>query len=322
MYNISVIVPVYNAEKWIDNMIYSLINQTIFEKLEIILIDDGSTDNSLDKIKKFEKKYQNIVVFSKKNGGVSSARNLGIEKSSSKFICFIDSDDYVDSNYFEKLYRYHSFDVVATGFIAEYSNGEKVKKCKNNEFKLNSNIDIIKNFILGKVETNCTDKLFNRDIINDLRFNEKLTHGEDKLFVYEYLKKCSSYYELPFAGYHYNIHNESAVRRKFNPNVFRVLDLMNFIGKDVEVNYPELYNFFTSCLIDTKCRIVSELYYFKVTSSYKDILNDLEKDIKKYSIINKYKYSNRKHFFAFILLRINPKVYLFVKNKLKMQYKG
>ena len=98
--NVTVIVPVYNVEKFIDKCVQSVIDQTMTD-IEVILVDDGSTDNSLARCREWANKDSRVKVYHQENQGVSVARNLGIEKSAGKYIAFIDSDDWIDPNYLE-----------------------------------------------------------------------------------------------------------------------------------------------------------------------------------------------------------------------------
>ena len=102
MEKVSIIIPVYNAYTVIDKCIQSIINQT-YKNIEIILINDGSKDKSIEKLNYYEKKYKNIKIINKKNEGVSKTRNLGIKKATGKYIMFIDNDDYIDNTYVETL---------------------------------------------------------------------------------------------------------------------------------------------------------------------------------------------------------------------------
>lgn len=104
MVKISVIVPVYNSGKYLDMCIDSLVNQTI-KSYEIIIINDGSTDNSLDIINKYKKNNSMIKVISTKNNGIGTARNIGLNNSSGKYVAFVDSDDYVACDFLEKVYK-------------------------------------------------------------------------------------------------------------------------------------------------------------------------------------------------------------------------
>ena len=101
---ISVIVPVYNVEKFLDKCISSIVNQT-YKNLEIILIDDGSTDESVQICDKWQEKDNRVRLTHKENTGVSDTRNIGLEKTTGEYICFVDSDDYIEPDYIENLYK-------------------------------------------------------------------------------------------------------------------------------------------------------------------------------------------------------------------------
>lgn len=120
MIKLSVIVPVYNTEKYLRKCLNSLVNQTLSD-IEIIVVNDGSTDNSKEIIDEYEKKYDNLKGYHLKNGGVSKARNYGIKKAKGKYITFLDSDDYVDHDLYEKMYeKSKGNDIVECDFIWEY----------------------------------------------------------------------------------------------------------------------------------------------------------------------------------------------------------
>ena len=123
---ISVVVPVYNVEKYIDKCINSIINQT-YKNLEIILVDDGSPDNCGNICDEYAKKDNRIIVIHKENGGLSDARNTGIEVSKGKYITFIDSDDYISDNYVSFLYNLiieYKADISIGKHYVLYENGE------------------------------------------------------------------------------------------------------------------------------------------------------------------------------------------------------
>ena len=119
---VSIIVPVYNVESYLDKCLNSLVNQTL-KDIEIIVINDGSTDNSQKIIDKYSKKYKNIINITKENGGVSEARNLGLEKASGEYIGFLDSDDWIEPDMYELMYqkaKTENFDIVACDTQAIY----------------------------------------------------------------------------------------------------------------------------------------------------------------------------------------------------------
>ena len=119
---VSIIVPIYNTEEYIDKCVESIINQT-YKEIEIILIDDGSTDNSPILCDKWEEKDKRIHVIHLKNGGVSRARNIGLKNANGKYISFIDSDDYVESNFIEVMieeFMKEKADIVISKFCKVY----------------------------------------------------------------------------------------------------------------------------------------------------------------------------------------------------------
>ena len=132
MIKISVIVPVYNTEKYLPKCLDSLVNQTL-KDIEIIIVNDGSPDNSQKIIDDYVKKYKNIKAFEKKNGGLSDARNYGIKKASGEYIAFLDSDDYVTVDMYEKMYKKaisQHFDMVVCDLNYVYN--DKVVKAYSN----------------------------------------------------------------------------------------------------------------------------------------------------------------------------------------------
>ena len=119
MIKISIIVPIFNVENYIERCLNSLINQTLKE-IEIICINDGSTDNSLNILQKYQKKDCRITIINHENRGIGYVRNEGVKNAKGEFLGFVDPDDWVDLNYFEKLYaaaKRHDADIAVSGFI-------------------------------------------------------------------------------------------------------------------------------------------------------------------------------------------------------------
>lgn len=205
---ISIIVPVYNSEKYIEKCINSLINQT-YENLEIIIINDGSKDKSLEKIRKIAKMEQRIKVVSKENSGVSSTRNKGIELSNGKYIIFIDSDDYVEPNFVEVLHKNlieNDVDLVSCAYYLETGNKLEPRyiKEKNNILNRNELYSSTINFESGITQSPC-NKIFKANIIkkNNLCFPISIKVGEDMLFNIEYISFCEKGFFVNDILYHY-----------------------------------------------------------------------------------------------------------------------
>lgn len=186
---ISIIVPVYNAEKTLDRCVNSLIEQS-YLNIEIILVDDGSGDSSLNLCKEYARKDCRIKVLSKENGGVSSARNAGLELAGGEFIMFCDSDDWVEPEWCDKLRsRYESGHFVMCGQYIEgeqpfyahevYAEKAESRVARTDFYKLKM-----------KMFNTLWNKIFLRKVIesNQIRFDDKITNGEDLLFNVSYLK--------------------------------------------------------------------------------------------------------------------------------------
>ena len=128
MTKISIIVPIYNVEKYLKRSLDSLVNQTL-KDIEIILVDDGSTDNSHKIAEGYKKNYSNVLLVTKENGGLSDARNFGLQYASGEYIAFVDSDDYVESQMFERMYNLSENGqkkIIESNFLWEFPD-KKVK---------------------------------------------------------------------------------------------------------------------------------------------------------------------------------------------------
>lgn len=214
---VSVIVPVYNVEKYLEKCVNSIINQT-YKNLELILVDDGSKDNSSKICDELAKKDKRIIVIHQENQGVSSARNTGLDICKGSFVTFIDSDDYIEKEYLsimiEKLYK-NNADLVICGYNQIMSlNIEKHTVGFDTEI---SQKDFTKGLLTQKGYGMNACKLYKREIIGNIRFDKELTVGEDTYFILNIsknLKKCLCITEIL---YNYNVNSESIVR-KYNKN--------------------------------------------------------------------------------------------------------
>lgn len=213
---ISVIIPVYNAEKYLEKCLKNVINQT-YKNIEIILINDGSIDNSGIICDEYKNKDNRIKVFHTKNNGVSAARNLGIENSKGDYIIFIDADDYIELNAFEEiLTKNNNYDFITFSY---YKLMKDDKICYDNRNKieiLKKEEALIKIMDDRYFQGFACNKLFKRSIIieNKLYFDENIKINEDLLFCVNFLEKSSAiaYYSKPL--YYYRQLTTSAIHSK------------------------------------------------------------------------------------------------------------
>lgn len=246
---ISIIVPVYNCERYLEECIDSLLNQK-YNNYEIILIDDGSTDNSKKICEKYAKKNQNIKFYSKKNGGVSNTRNYGIDKSTGDFICFVDSDDIVTSNFLiDFIENIKDSDTVMCS-MKKFNNNDIPNRCvRNNETKKNVGEELF-DFIFNNYSGYVTNKMYKREIIlnNKIRFNEKIYMTEDLLFNIDYALCSKSNVSISNENYFYRYFSDSASKRINNTKWFTILDSYEMFLNNQEIvkisKYPVLlYNY-------------------------------------------------------------------------------
>ena len=208
---ISIIVPVFNVEKYISMCIDSILTQT-FNDFELLLINDGSSDSSGEICDDFARKDNRIRVFHKPNGGAGSARNLGLEKATGEWVTFIDADDWVSSNFIENLYKPifsdNTIDFVQAG-CTNYVNNEIGEVEQVYDFYLSDNPVYVFNHFRGLT----VSKLFRLNNIirtNNLKFDEQMHTTEDMAFTLDYILHIAKYCFIPEVGYYYR-HNPNSL---------------------------------------------------------------------------------------------------------------
>lgn len=220
---ISVIVPIYNAQEYLDECIQSIIYQS-YKELEILLIDDGSTDNSPQICEKYSAEDSRVIYVRKQNGGVSSSRNLGLDMAQGEYVVFVDADDYLEKDIVQ-----HAFNVMEQDsselvvWNAIEVNGDKLKCCKpiskqpGNKEEIYASLisNYHDKFYMGDYIRAVWGKMLRLDVIknNNIKFDEQLYIGEDAIFLIQYLSHINRINNMNEYGYFYRILSSSAVRR-------------------------------------------------------------------------------------------------------------
>ena len=240
---ISVIVPVYNVEKFLDKCISSIVNQT-YKNLEIILIDDGSTDESVQICDKWQEKDNRVRLTHKENTGVSDTRNIGLEKTTGEYICFVDSDDYIEPDYIENLYKSlteNNADIASCGHIAEaYSNS--VILFSNSNFVADTEETLKRLFLRNDVFPVLWGKLYKKELFDGIRFPDGKIH-EDIATVYKVLAKSKITTHIDKAGYHYIQRHGSIMHKEFSKERLIVIDFLEELLEFIEKEYPNLMEY-------------------------------------------------------------------------------
>ena len=231
MKKVSIIVPVYNVEKYLAKCLDSLVNQTL-EDVEIIVVDDGSKDNSQQIIDEFQTKYPDkIKSFVKKNGGLSDARNFGLDRARGEYIGFVDSDDYVTAEMFEEMYslaQKYDAEMVICNLQKVDENGKILQKLTQVP-NMPEKIDLAKNLsVFSDLGYFACNKLFRRELFENKRF-KKGVHFEDIQLVPQLLLSCKTLAQTQNYHYQYLERQDSITKT----HTEKGLDLLKAV-KDVE----------------------------------------------------------------------------------------
>ena len=309
MPKVSIIVPIYNVEKYLERCIGSLIGQTL-DDIQIILVNDGSTDNSGEIAKEYAIKYQDKIIYlEKENGGLSDARNYGLPYATGEYIAFLDSDDYIDKEAYKAMYdkvKQENADYIECDFIWEYPN--KIKEDKRIEYKN-------KKEMLAFVRVVAWNKLIKREVIeeNNLGFPKGLRY-EDVEFTYKLIPHLNkvSYIDQCFIHYTQRENSIANVQNARTAEIFTILDdVINYYKEnefykeyedELEYNYAR-YLLCSSlkriCKIqdkETRTRLINETWN-KLNSEFPNwkknkILNSVNIGKNKYMrTINKFTYT-------------------------------
>lgn len=264
---ISVIVPVYNPGIHLKRCLDSIVGQT-WENLQIILIDDGSTDNSLDICRSYAEKDSRIKVLTQKNAGVSAARNRGLREACGDYYSIIDSDDYLEPDAYEylmELMHTHSCDAVNYEHYITYPNREILHRLPDENYGLMDREQTMYQLVYHVAFA--WNKLYSKKIINGLTFNEGIARGEDSLFALAALNRADKVWFDKRPLLHYVQSEQSAVRGKFRPSQLTALKLYDENYPFFSQHYPELLDKWLSRMGE----LLISLYY------------DMESDREDYS---------------------------------------
>lgn len=297
---VSVIIPVYNAEKYIKKSLSSIINQSL-EEIEIIIVNDGSTDRSIEIAKKICKSDKRVKIIEQQNSGVASARNLGINQSKGEYISFIDSDDWIENDMLEQLYINairNKCDVIQCRY-------KKLSSQIDNDIiydKVLSNNEIERylkdNLIIGKLSTYSWDKIYKLDFIknNGIRF-KNVPMFEDWYFMIDVITYMKRYMFLNQSLYNYSVIEESLSRKYHDNFTDMVIDLQK-----EKFKYMKIWN-----------KSGKNYYKVAILNLYDDILRIINYEINnKISFKKKIKKLSENKFIESNLTIEN--IYFYLKN--------
>ena len=344
---ISIVVPIYNGENYIEDCVKSILVQT-YPEWELLLIDNASEDDTLDVCKEFASKDDRIqVIHQYRNMGVSVARNLGIEKARGEFITFIDVDDWVEEDYLERLLRIQmkkNADVVVCEYNKVYDKdrtvfeeqiqnkvdfvrkshgkhkdeqkGTEKKKCQTKSYNTKEYLE--KYFLRGN--THCWGVLFDREILFGVYFPKGITIGEDMLFLLEAAENAKTIVVTNYKGYNYYINEIGAMNKKFTPSYMDQITCWEKALEKISAGYPGLINRVESILVVSILLVVGKLSELDDEKRKEYI----EEEKRCYEIFKKYgekkeiqEFLPKGYKIKVLIYRYFPQIYLFLYGRLK-----
>ncbi len=312
---ISIIIPVYNVSKYLDKCLQSVVSQT-YSNIQIILVNDGSTDNSGEICERWKKKDNRIEVIHKKNGGLSNARNVGIEKAQGKYLMFVDSDDIISIDLCEMLHSYllgNSADLAICDTYHIFSNDsftfqkdDKVKMYCFNRNEAICNLWYQKSFL-----PSAWGKLYKKELFEQIRFTEGIIF-EDIDIMHEIFYLCNRIVYIDVKAYGYVHHENSITTKKYTQKDNVILDICDKINQFASDKDISLQNAAKSYNVTGALRV-----YLNApnTPEYKEAIEKAKRIIKKYGKdVLKDPNIRKKNKYALYL-------YLYLRPLLKIVYK-
>ena len=306
MTKVSVIVPVYNVEQYLEKCLNSLVNQD-FSDYEIIIVNDGSLDNSEKIINKYKKQYKFVKAYKKKNGGLSSARNYGLKYAKGEYISFIDSDDWVESNMLKEMYEKaisQNFDIVVSDIKYIYKDHDMIVTSKVDKDLLTKE-DIRKNMI-DFFPTAC-NKIFKKELFDKVKFKVGFLY-EDVEFMYRLFPHLNSIGVIKESYYNY-LQRENAITSTFDSRVLHYIDnwngLIEYYKNEGFYNYykKELEYCYVRYIYGTMVKNMLNFTDFNEVQNGVDLAIKNVKDNFKNYRLNKYFYKSIKGLYLVLFNR-------------------
>ena len=260
---ISVIIPVYNEERYLEELIFSLMDQS-FGQIEFLFIDDGSTDNSYEIINKYSKIDKRIRVISKENAGVSAARNAGLDVARGKYIGFVDSDDTIHPDMYSVLYNTaceFQGDIVSCAYYLDAGNSKKpiLSDYRGILEQKSAIVDVLDNKLLGMSVCN---KIFKADVLDNCRFSSKYAFNEDRLFLFQAVTNSNKIIIIDDILYNYRVNLDSTSHSSFT---CKKMDGI-FVAKEIECIVKDKYPEYSDLAYSSVVRVL----LFTLEMIYKD----------------------------------------------------
>ena len=314
----SIVVPVYNVEPYVKSCIESILNNKLDDKIEVIIVDDGSTDNSISRVKELIKDNKYFTVYKKSNGGLSSARNYGIQHAHGKWIWFIDSDDciskYAISYLINNIVEYNNSDI----FIFRYkmfSNDFEIKDIIPPQTVKKLNLpQAMKTLLNMEYASFAWNKIFKKKLFEDLEFPVGRNY-EDMSIMYKIYEKANNITLLPGILYYYRQRQASILHNNSVKNLRDAAIAHYEMYKFMKLNFPDLS---TQLEHDTVIRIISYFHRLQKKSidSHNELVHFIKYDVKINDYNTRYKIELQAIRHSYLVFKVIGKIGA-IKRKLK-----
>ncbi len=242
---VSIIVPIYAVERWLSVCVDSLVKQT-YSNLEIILVNDGSSDRCPEICEEWAKRDSRIRVVHKQNGGLASARNAGMDVMTGSLFTFVDSDDFLDQDAVQCMMDAlnDNADIVCVGSRKVFPNTERTEPDQYTPGEYERE-EALKHLLLwdGAVRSYAWGKLFRTELARDLRFIEEIKYGEDTPFVYKALSRARRICQLPTVKYNYLQRADSLVGATYTSKKLHAVKAAQIVSEQCKRDFPEMSDY-------------------------------------------------------------------------------
>ncbi|MBS4761791.1 glycosyltransferase [Carnobacteriaceae bacterium zg-ZUI252] len=312
---ITIVIPVFNSEKYLEQTLESIVKQTIFSDISVVLVNDGSTDNSLAICQTYADRFSNITVYTIENSGVSVARSYGLSKVKTAYVGFCDADDIIEATMYEKLLhdlQTYDVDIATTDMLYIDLDGKAIKKRPEQIIHLKNQKDCMVSFFTsGMMDNSLCNKLFKTEKCRDIHITNNLRIGEDMYFLFKVLQNSHSMLlNTTYTGYHYIFRQTSAMKSGFSDRFYDAVVVAQKMVDEVALEHQPLAQ---AKLVHEQCKLVHLMYTHQQThqKEYRTLLQA----IKRYPILKNKQLFDKNIFLSIMLMKIHPLLYAMVKKR-------
>lgn len=316
---LSIIVPIYNVENYIEHCVSSILNQS-YSDFEVIFVNDGSKDNSIHILEKILKKYTELKykIINKENAGLPQARKTGFDNSEGEYIAFIDSDDWIDIDFYSNCMKYvldNDLDLFSTGYLIDYNDGKIIDKSICDSFRIVDQTEYIDLIHQRKVFHTMWSKIIKRDLFEIIDFPFGNFMGEDYATIIPAIRNVNKIGLIPESGYHYRFLRESMGRGSFTESKRRGFLMFKDYYSKVCSWYPKSIKYIDSYYCVEYMAVITSMarnkeYDDEIIKYIKQFLrNKLNSTINNKELEFKYKLSI---FPTIIIPKIFSRIYCFL----------